>query len=115
MVGLHSAEGAEDALHYTLRRVAEALTHLRDVVRAIEPRLSIHAPDVATSIMGVGSRVLVISEAESALDEFARGGTSTAEFRRVADDARMALQEIDAAVEAMRQFVSTEFSFKESF
>ena len=94
---------AEDSLHYTIRYVGQALIGVRWALRDINPQLSIHEPAIAAQLTDAfETRDFVISEAELALAEFEQSG-STDSFRKVAQEAEVALHQINEATELFRK------------
>jgi flagellar hook-basal body complex protein FliE len=107
--------GAEEELGQALRDVSRALKNVEETLHRLDPQLEVHVPDTAQEVHDAQmSRALVVSRAEESLAALARGEDEV-DFAAIVSNAERAQQDIEAATESVRAFLSEQFSFRESF
>jgi flagellar hook-basal body complex protein FliE len=107
--------GAEEALGQALRDVSRALKSVETALHRLDPQLEVHVPDTAEEVHDAQmSRALVVSRTEESLQALARG-EGDVDVAAIVADAERAQQQIEAATESVRAFLSEQFSFRESF
>ena len=112
---------ASSSLTATVDPLRKALNAVNDALHRLDPQLSLHAPEIDWQIQGAShSRAVNMDRAEDTIARMVSGGDADialddAELADISSSARRTGEEIHAAVETLRQFLATQFTFKESF
>ena len=97
-----------------LRNLASSLNSLTEAIEEIDPQLRVHLPEVAREIAtATQNRAYVVSSAEEALSHLEDVDPEV--LAEIRDQALQNLEQIQAATKEFREFLATQFSFKESF
>ena len=102
-----------DMLLHALHEVQAALSALSRSLEAIDPQLQIHVPSVERRIVESSDRrAEVVIET---WDLMIRKSLHSRGLNQIIHQAHMAQSDISQATESMREFLASQFSFKDSF
>jgi hypothetical protein len=98
-----------------LERLEGALVNLEQCMHAVDPQLTIHAPEVVVEIdLARRNRALVKTRTYKTIRDWARG-TRQEEIMQVLWAAQESHRRLDEAISSYRTFLASEFPYRESF
>jgi hypothetical protein len=101
---------------YTIDALFKSVNTVGRSLSAINPQLSIHAPRMEDLIeQGMMQRRTAMDEANKVISDLWGGSPSSRQLAAVLAQAEDALSSITQSAELLRDFLASQFSFKESF